>query len=268
MKGKYRSQLLDGRIKKIYIRNVLGKLKSPKILHISDMHLPYEHKDMLKFLAAVKKKYKPDIIIQSGDFVDNHAISFHDKHPDNPNPGRELDMAIAKIKQVAKLFPKMYITVGNHDALPYRKVQKEGISSRMMKSYRDMYEAPDGWEFYDEVRLVMKNRGAKYYALPDVSFRHDFKSTLYKGPSNEWMCCVQGDAHSRFGTVFGANPHAIHYHVYSGWLGQPGHPAFDYTKKFRQTKFFLGVSIIEHPFPIQVPMVLDSRGRWNGMLPR
>ena len=50
-------------------------MKNKRILVISDMHIPYHHKDSIKFLKEIKKEFKPDKIINIGDSVDFHAIS-------------------------------------------------------------------------------------------------------------------------------------------------------------------------------------------------
>ena len=41
--------------------------ENQRILTISDMHVPYHHKDMLPFLAYLKAKYKPTRVISLGD---------------------------------------------------------------------------------------------------------------------------------------------------------------------------------------------------------
>ena len=51
------------------------------ILVISDQHAPYHHIDTIDFLAAIKQKYKPDTVVNIGDEMDWHSISFHDSHP-------------------------------------------------------------------------------------------------------------------------------------------------------------------------------------------
>ena len=48
-----------------------------RILVISDMHIPYHHKDSIKFLKEIKKEFKPDTVINIGDLLDFHAISMH-----------------------------------------------------------------------------------------------------------------------------------------------------------------------------------------------
>ena len=60
------------------------------ILCISDLHIPYHHPQAFDFLKALKKKIKPDLIVNGGDELDKHALSFHDSDPDLPSAGDEL----------------------------------------------------------------------------------------------------------------------------------------------------------------------------------
>ena len=63
------------------------------ILVISDQHAPYHHIDTIDFLAAIKQKYKPDTVVNIGDEMDWHSISFHDSHPGLYSPSHELQVA-------------------------------------------------------------------------------------------------------------------------------------------------------------------------------
>ena len=65
-------------------------MKHKSILVISDLHIPYHHRDSFEFLKALKKKYKPDLVVNIGDEIDCHALSFHDSNPDLPSAGDEL----------------------------------------------------------------------------------------------------------------------------------------------------------------------------------
>ena len=40
------------------------------VLVISDLHIPYHHKDSFKFLQKIKKQFKPDTVINIGDLLD------------------------------------------------------------------------------------------------------------------------------------------------------------------------------------------------------
>jgi len=39
-----------------------------RILVISDLHIPYHHKDSIEFLKEIKKQYKPDFVVNIGAF--------------------------------------------------------------------------------------------------------------------------------------------------------------------------------------------------------
>ena len=80
-------------------------MKNKRILVISDMHIPYHHKDSIKFLKEIKKEFKPDRIINIGDSVDFHAISMHDSNPDLPSAGDELNLTRKYIKELETIFP-------------------------------------------------------------------------------------------------------------------------------------------------------------------
>jgi len=78
-----------------------------RILVISDLHLPYQHKDAISFLGVIKKEYKPDFVVNIGDLLDFHAINMHTHDPDLYSPGMELDKSKEYIKQLEDLFPKI-----------------------------------------------------------------------------------------------------------------------------------------------------------------
>ena len=128
-----------------------GKRKN--ILIISDTHIPYSHPDYILFLTAVKKKYKPHIIIHIGDELDYHAISFHDSDSSLMSADMELDKAIIELQEgLAKLFPKMYLLESNHGSLVYRKLKHHGIPIRVLKDLPELYETPT-WSWHFEIVL-------------------------------------------------------------------------------------------------------------------
>ncbi len=94
--------------------------KNSRVLVISDLHIPYHHKDSFAFLTALKKKYKPDLVINIGDELDQHAISMHDSNPDLPSAGDELRMSRKYIWELEKIFPDMILIHSNHSSLVYR----------------------------------------------------------------------------------------------------------------------------------------------------
>ena len=81
------------------------------ILCISDQHAPYHHPDTLYFLAALKKEYKPDCVVNMGDELDWHSISFHDHHPGLHSPKDELEIAKGFFKKLSTTSISMCFTV-------------------------------------------------------------------------------------------------------------------------------------------------------------
>jgi len=99
------------------------------ILVISDQHAPYHHIDTLDFLKAIKLKYKPDCVVNIGDEMDWHSISFHDSHPGLYSPSHELVVARKFLQDLEKLFPKQHIMDSNHGSLVFRKATKIWVTS-------------------------------------------------------------------------------------------------------------------------------------------
>ena len=85
------------------------------------MHLPYQHKDAINFLAEIKKEYKPSFVVNIGDLLDFHAINMHTHDPDLYSAGMELDKSKELIKQIESIYPKMVEVDSNHSSLVYRR---------------------------------------------------------------------------------------------------------------------------------------------------
>ena len=81
-----------------------------RILVISDLHIPYHHKDSFEFLREIKKEYKPDFVVNIGDLLDFHAISMHSHDPDLYSAGHELDKSKEYIKQLESIFAQCVFT--------------------------------------------------------------------------------------------------------------------------------------------------------------
>ncbi len=147
------------------------------------MHIPYEHPDMLDFLKAVKKKYKPTDVVCIGDEVDFHAMSFHDSDPNLLSAGDELELAIEKLKPIYKLFPEVTVVDSNHGSMAMRKALACGIPKGLIKSNNDALDAPDSWEWVNDVTIKTP--------LGDVYFCHGKSGarnfSRYMSP--KFLCC-------------------------------------------------------------------------------
>lgn len=226
-------------------------------LIIGDLHAPYMHQDAVRFLKAVKLKYKPSRVVFMGDEVDAHATSYHEHDPDLPSAGDELRQAIKQLQPVYSMFPKATILESNHGSLVYRKGMTAGLPRAVMKEYREILEAPNGWTWvYD---LVLST------PLGDVYLHHGKSATHEKLSKNMAMSAVQGHFHNKFYISYWSSPNGLYWDANAACLIDHKKRAFAYGKNNLQ-KPIVGVLVIVDGVPRLEPMVLNRSGRWNGKL--
>ena len=155
-----------------------------RILVISDMHLPYHHKDSIKFLKEIKKQFKPDTVINIGDLLDFHAISMHSHDPDLFSAGHELKEARKYVKELEGLFPKVVEVDSNHSSLVYRRALKYGMSKEFLRDYGD-FLGTKKWKWVDDLTLKMSN-GQKCF------FTHGRSADILKVSQTQAMSTVSG----------------------------------------------------------------------------
>jgi|TARA_B100000519_G_C14211570_1_gene422904 predicted phosphodiesterase len=224
-----------------------------RVLVISDLHIPYHHKDSFKFLEEVKKQFKPDTVINIGDLLDFHAISFHEHNPDLPSIGDELSIAKAHIKELESIFPVVTEVHSNHSSLVYRRAIKYGMSAQFLRPYGE-FLGTKKWQWVDDMVLKLSN-GKKVY------FTHGKSADILKVSQTMGMSAVQGHYHTKFCISYWANPDDLYWGMNVGCLINQKSMAFSYAKNFN-TRFVLGCGIIINGVPRLLPMVLDNKGNW------
>ncbi len=118
----------------------------PNIGIIADTHIPFERIDYLNFCVSIFDRCKCKIIVHIGDLVDFHAISFHEHNPNGRSPLDEMEEADKHLKRWFDAFPEVYLCRGNHDRLPERKALYCGLPDRIIKSFREIWKFPLGWQ--------------------------------------------------------------------------------------------------------------------------
>lgn len=119
---------------------------NPKnVLVIGDPHEPFCKEGYLEFCREMQEKYDCGTVIHIGDAVDNHAVSYHEKDVNGMSAGQEFNLAKLKMKRWYHTFPNVRVCIGNHDALPFRKVFTAGLPKEWLKSYEELLEAPKTW---------------------------------------------------------------------------------------------------------------------------
>lgn len=233
-------------------------MNNKSILIISDLHCPYEHPDTVKFLKAVKKKYKPTRVILSGDEADFHAISFHDHDPDLDAPGVELNKAIQSLKPIYDLFPVAEVLESNHGSLIIRKALANGLSRKFFKTPGDVLEAPKGWSWHFDIQLTLPN-GTPCY------FHHSKGVNVKKNSQAMGSSFCQGHHHESFEIQYWGNPNALLFGMTVGCLVDTKALSMAYNQN-NLKRPVIGCGIIIDSIPHLIPMVLNKKGRWTGKL--
>jgi len=229
-----------------------------KTLIISDLHYPYAHKDSLPFLKAVKSWLKPDRVVNIGDEVDYHAISFHDKDPDLDNATQELLKARDDIKKLEKVFPKMDLLHSNHGSLVFRKRKYHGLPDYIIKDYADILDVnKKNWKWHD--KLLLKDKFGTYYFVHNMN-KDPMKSSMAIG-----MNLIQGHYHTDFQIKYWSSPEALRFGMTVGCLIDKDSLAFAYSR-VNIRRPILGCAVIEDGIPQLIPMVLEKGNRWTGKI--
>jgi len=228
------------------------------ILFISDQHFPYQHEDAIRFLTEINKIYKPDKVINLGDEIDSHAISFHDSNPDLRSAGDELELAIVMLKGLYKLFPKMGLVESNHGSLIYRKALTHGLPKNVFKSYQEILRSPKGWVWHSD--LVVKDSNNK-----PIYVCHGKSNDILKLSQSMGMSVVCGHYHERFEIRYWSSKVGTFFGMFSGCLIDNNSLAFNYNKLNLKVPI-LGVSMVINGVPKLIPMITDKKNRWIGKL--
>lgn len=236
----------------------MKKANYKRILCISDQHAPYNHPDMLRFLAAIKKKYRPTFIINGGDEVDSHSLSFHDSDNDLPSAGDELVKAAKVLKQLEKLFPDMVLLDSNHGSMATRRFKHHGIPMKFLASNNEIYGVSNRWKWVNDLTVKLPNGQMTYFC-------HGMTKNGVKLASQRGTNVVQFHYHTEFRIDYIGNPNSLLFSINSGCLINRKSLAFAYDK-LNLNRPIIGTSMIIDSRPILIPMKLDSRGRWTGKL--
>lgn len=236
----------------------MKKLDTRRILTISDQHMPYHHPDMFRFLAVIKKKYNPTLVINGGDEIDGHALSFHDSDSDLPAAGDELKVATKALKVLEKMFPSMILLDSNHGSLAARRFKHHGIPMKYLQTPQQIYGVSDKWQWVNDLTLTLPN-GQPVYLCHGMT--KDGKKLAAQRGTN----VVQFHYHTEFRIDYIGNPNSLLWSLQSGCLIDRKSLAFAYDK-LNLNRPIIGTSMIIDSKPILIPMTLNSKGRWIGSL--
>lgn len=165
-------------------------------LAFGDIHFPYHRPEFFDFIRDIVHNYQPDEIICMGDEVDFYNVSRFDKDAEADSFKSEYIKALDCLRCLYKIVPNAYVCTSNHTMRVFKRANQSGILSSMMKDYRNLLEAPDGWVW------------GKAWKCDGVEYRHGegpygsvnpYKSAVMK----RMHSVVMGHYHTSMG---------VHYH--------------------------------------------------------
>lgn len=204
----------------------------------SDTHIPFQHPNYLEFLKDTFAEWGVEEIICLGDLIDKHAISRFQSEPSADGAYAELEKARKAVKELTETFPDVKMCRGNHDDIAYRQAATLGIGEAFIKSFRDIYGLPSGWELRDE------------YIIDNVLYIHGTgrsgKHATYNIAVDERMSVCSGHTHSGGGVNYIANKHDTIFALNTGALIDQEAYAFNYAK-YAKHRASLGCGIVISP---------------------
>ena len=205
------------------------------VLVIGDLHLPFTLEGYLEHCIKVYKKYNCDTVVFIGDILDLHFTSYHETSTEGYGATQEHDLSVEMLRKWYKAFPKAYVTIGNHDALIYRKAMSAGISKRWIQNYSQVLGTP-GWEWVTDV------------VIDDVLYTHGTTNAYTKAKQN-LMSTVQGHLHSQAGIQFYVGAKSRIFGFQTGCGVDMKSYAMEYGRNFPKPVISCGV-VIEglHPY--------------------
>jgi len=168
-----------------------------RVLVIGDTHAPAMHKNYLRFLRSVQKKWSTDKTVHIGDVIDHHCISFHDKHTDNPGAVAEYKLSRKQVNALYDFCPNATVCIGNHDARVRRLNSKVGIPSLYLKEFNDLY-GTQGWRWVESTEID----GVHYYHGEGAGGQHP----AFSAAKMRMQPTVMGHYHSACGVWYQAGP--------------------------------------------------------------
>jgi hypothetical protein len=205
------------------------------VLVISDTHFPAHHPGTLDFLSDTAKKYKPTRIVHIGDEVEWASLSFHDKDPRSPNACEEYTQAFKQMKKLFKLFPKIDFCESNHGSRNFRVAFKSGLPNNLLKSYREIWEAPNGAKWH------------KHLFIDGVKYSHGDpyggRNAAYNNMMANHVSVVQGHTHVGGGVGYTSSASGVLFYLNVGCLIDIHSHYFDYGSKFH-SKPTIGCGVV------------------------
>lgn len=218
-----------------------------KVLVFSDTHFPFQRKGYLEFLKKVYEAYECDTVICCGDLLDQYCWTRFLKNPDADGAKIEFRNTMKELNKLYKAFPVLTMTIGNHDARLLKRASEVGIPSWAIKSFKEMYNMPVGWDLVESVIVdgVKYVHGDGLTAQTKLSVQKTIRSVVYGHCHKGSVSYLATDRELLFGMCVGC---LVDQKAY----------AFEYAKH-QLEKSFIGCGVVINGIPQLIPMKLKSK---------
>ena len=236
--------------------------KGHTVIAVGDIQFPFQHRDMIPFLKAVIKEFKPDRMVQIGDLADQYFANAWGKSTKAQSARDEFETFLEQLHgEFLPLFKKMKktIIIGNHDERIYKRADEAGIPDFVLKSMKDLYQLPKDIDLVYDVQI------------DGVTYVHGHTTKCSAANATEVLTyeyetpVVYGHFHSCAGINYLANKRRLVWGFNLGCLIDVNAYAFEYGRAYKN-KPILGVGLVINGQPIYVPMLIGNNHRWTGKL--
>lgn len=221
-------------------------------LCISDLQIPFHAHGALDFCRSVQRHYKipPENILNVGDELDCFHGGMWAKGGDYEHtPKQELTAAKEILKEWYAAFPKMKLAISNHGLRWVRKATEAEIPSQLLRDYRQVIAAPEGWQWKEEWLFNTKHPFRMIHGM-GYSGRNGARNAAI----DSGMSTLIGHLHSYAGIDYITTQRLKIWGFNTGCMIDDESYAFSYGKYNRQ-KPCIGVGIIcgQGSTPIWLP---------------
>lgn len=116
---------------------------------VGDLHLPFEHPRYLEFCVDTFRDFKVRHVHLIGDIVDLHALGFWEHDPNGRSAEDEASIALRRVRDWKSSFRRATVSIGNHDARPFRVARRSGLPDRFLRSLGDVWHT-GAWDWRDK----------------------------------------------------------------------------------------------------------------------
>ena len=223
------------------------KYNKKNVLVIGDLHLPFCMPGYLEWCQEQQQLWDCGTVIFIGDLADFHYASFHNIEHNALGGATEYEKMLEELGRWTTAFPVAKVTVGNHDLIPFRKGFAGGLTERMMKSWRQLFNAPKGWDF------------AEKFIIDGVLYTHGTSAAIPR-MVNSRISVVQGHLHSQQYVNWSQSEINRLFAMQVGCGIDNDSYAFVYGKSFvKKPVLGCGVVLDSGQIPIVVPFVPSTK---------